>query len=162
MFSSKIITHDYTTKKYSVKNYNAFEEFGNHPHLNKYPIFTKNVATNSSALILSEPKHYGIHNGQGDISNTKNALSRISLMKMAQAFKFNITVAGRTDYTAGQVVEVKMPTFEPHTDPKNTEVYDKMFSGKYLVTALSHVIKTDRHETHMELMKDSLIINLDA
>jgi hypothetical protein len=162
MFASKIVTHDYVTKKYATKTYNAVEEFSKHPHLNKFPVFTSNVARNSGALILAEPKHYGIHNGHGDISNTKNALSRLSLTKMAQAFKFNITVAGRTDYTAGQVVEVKMPTFEPHTDPKNPDVYDKMFSGKYLITALSHVIKTDRHETHMELMKDSLIINLDA
>jgi hypothetical protein len=162
MFSSKIVTHDYVTKKYATSTYNAVEEFPKHPHLNKYPIFTQSVLRNSGALILAEPKHYGIHNGHGDISNTKNILSRLSLMKMAQAFKFNITVAGRTDYTAGQVVDVKMPTFEPHTDPKNSDVYDKMFSGKYLITALSHVIKTDRHETHMELMKDSLIINLDG
>jgi hypothetical protein len=162
MFASKIITHDYITKKYSTKTYSVVEEFPNHPHLNKYPVFTNNVARNSGALILAEPKHYGIHNGYGDISNTKNALSRLSLTKMAQAFRFNITVAGRTDYTAGQVVNVKMPTFEPHTDPNNPDVYDKMFSGNYLISALSHVIKTDRHETHMELIKDSLIFNLDA
>jgi len=162
MFASKIITHDYTTKKYSVKNYNAVDEFPKHPHLNKYPVFTQGVARNTSALILSEPKHYGIHNGHGDISNTKHALSRIGLMKMAEAFKFNITVAGRTDYTAGQVVEIKMPTFEPHTSGLDPNSIDKMFSGKYLITALNHVIKTDRHETHMELMKDSLIINLDG
>lgn len=161
MFASKIITHDYVTKKYSTKTYNAVEEFKKHPSLNPYPVFTESVSRNSGAMYLSEPKHYGIHNGQGDISNTKNALSRIGLMRLASAFKFNITVNGRTDYTVGQVVSVKMPTFEPHTDPNNPDVYDKMFSGKYLIGALNHVIKGDKHETHMELIKDSLIFNLD-
>lgn len=162
MYASKIITHDYVTKKYSTKTYNVVEEFKKQPSLNPFPIFTESVSRNSGALYLNEPKHYGIHNGHGDISNTKNMLSRIGLMKLSQAFKFNITVAGRTDYTVGQIVSVKMPTFEPHTDPNNPSVYDRMFSGKYMISALNHVIKTDKHETHMELIKDSLIVNLDG
>lgn len=162
MFASKLITHDYVTKKYSVKTYNAVDEFKKTPTLNPYPVFSESVARNSNALVMVEPKHYAIHNGFADITNTKNILNRISLLEMSRAFRFNITVAGRTDYTVGQVVNIKMPTFEPHTDPNNPDVFDKMFSGKYMIAALNHVIKTDRHECHMELVKDSLILNLDA
>jgi hypothetical protein len=138
------------------------DEFKKHPTLNPYPVFTQNVTRNSGAMVLSEPKHYGIHNGQGDISNTKYALERLSLSKMSEAFKINVTVAGRTDYTAGQVVDIRMPTFEPHKEINDPNNIDRMFSGKYMISAINHVIKTDRHETHMELVKDSLIFNLDA
>jgi len=37
------------------------------------------------------------------------------------------------------------------------EIKDKVFSGKYLITAINHIIKPDGHECRMELSKDSLI-----
>jgi hypothetical protein len=162
MFSSRLITHDYVTKKYSSVPYNLIEEFENQTTLNKFPVYSTTVARNSGAMVMTEAKHYGIHNGFGDISNTEFKLSRISLLKLSEAFKFNIRVAGRTDYTVGMKIAVTMPTFEPHTIPGDPNNVDKMFSGNYLVSAINHHITPSTHECHMELIKDSLIFNLDA
>jgi hypothetical protein len=162
MYSSRIVSHDYVTKKYSSRVYEVKKEFEKQPTLNEFPVYSSTVATSTGALHITEPKHYGIHNGYGDISNTRYALNRISMFKLGEAFKFNIRVAGRTDYTVGMKVNVTMPTFEPHKtvgDPNNV---DKMFSGNYLVYAINHHITPSSHECHMELVKDSLIFNLDG
>jgi hypothetical protein len=38
---------------------------------------------------------------------------------------------------------------------------DKIFSGTYLIAAINHYIDKEKHECHMELIKDSFIINLN-
>jgi hypothetical protein len=45
--------------------------------------------------------------------------------------------------------------------PNDSDVEDKMFSGNYIVSAINHVITRSKHECIMELVKESLIMNLD-
>ena len=47
---------------------------------------------------------------------------------------------------------------------KDTEedIIDKTFSGRYLIASLCHCLNREKHEIHMTLMKDSLIIDLSA
>ena len=162
MYGSRMTTHDMVTKKYSSTVYYAPKDWEKHPHLNDYPIWSKNLATSTSAVQIVEPKHYGIYNGYGDITNTKNNLSRISMMKQFEAFKLQIKVMGRTDYTVGMKVTIKLPSIEPAGENDSAQtIEDKMFSGTYLVAAINHNIRPDKHECYMELVKDSLIFDLN-
>ena len=86
---------------------------------------------------------------------------RISLMKQAEANKLEITVPGRTDYTVGQKVSVTLNKIEP-ISANDTDITDKMFSGYYLISAVNHYITRESHECNMELIKDSLQLNLDG
>jgi hypothetical protein len=163
MYGSRLTTHDMVTKKYSSTVFYAPKEFSKHPHLNPHPLWSDSVQSATSAVQIIEPKHYGIHNGHGDITNTKNLLSRLSMMKQFEAFKLQIKVAGRTDYTVGQKVSVDLPSLEPSSESDSADVVkDKMFSGNYLIAAINHNIKPDRHECYMELVKDSLIFDLNG
>ena len=163
MYAARLTTHDLVTKKYSSTVYYAPNDFEKHPHLNNFPLWSKNLQSSTAAVQVIEPKHYGIHNGHGDITNTKNLLSRISMMKQFEGFKLNIKVSGRTDYTVGQKVSVELPSLEPLGETDTQEVVkDKMFSGNYLIAAINHSIKPDKHECYMELVKDSLIFDLDG
>jgi hypothetical protein len=82
---------------------------------------------------------------------------------MAQANKIEITVPGRTDYTVGQVVGVKAFQKEPmNKEDSNEKQLDKLLSGAYIIGAINHTISKEKHECHMELIKDSLVIDLDG
>ena len=81
-------------------------------------------------------------------------------MKLAQANRLDITVMGRIDYTVGQKVSVTLNKIEP-ISKEDTDVVDKMFSGYYLISAINHYIDRDKHECNMELIKESLQLDLN-
>lgn len=162
--ASKLITHDYVTKKYSAKNFAAPLVWSAFPHLNRFPPFTQNVPFNTSGVQIMEAKHWGIFAGEGDITNTKAIQTRLSLLKLAESFKFEMEVPGRTDYTVGMKVNVLIPSTEPSGGAETPleQNVDKMFSGNYLISAINHSITRDSHTCVMELIKDSLVFNLDG
>jgi hypothetical protein len=162
MYASKMITHDFVSKKYAVKNYNLLSDYKNHQHLNEYPVASSRVPVAPNAMQLHEQKHFGVYTDYTDITNTKYAQQRISLMAQAEAFKLQIVVPGRTDYTVGMKVNVITYKTQPAAKRENTDdLIDKVHSGNYLIAAINHVITKERHECHMELIKDSMIIDLD-
>lgn len=162
MYASKLITHDFVSKKYSVKNYSLLKDFANHNHLNKFPVASQKVPVASNALQIHKQKHWGVYTEFSDITNTKYMQQRISLMRQAESFKLQIVVPGRTDYTVGMKVNVVMYKTQPASKEENVEdLIDKVHSGNYLIAAINHVIDREKHECHMELIKDSMIIDLD-
>lgn len=164
-YSSTIIAYDLTTKKYSKQYFSCFEDWGvdnKEYRLNMHPIASTNVwATNESAIFL-DSKSTGLFNNYGDVSNTKIIQKRISRLKQSEAFKIEIVVPGRTDYTVGMVVSVEVfksePVFESDTWADNI---DRVISGAYLITSINHVIDRNQYQCCMELCKDSLNINLE-
>ena len=84
-------------------------------------------------------------------------------MKMAEANKIEITVPGRCDYTVGQKVSVTLNKIEPTSSrDDDDETIDKMFSGFYIIAAINHYVDRNKHECHMELIKESLQFNLNG
>ena len=86
VYASKMVTHDFVSKKYSVKNYNLLTDFVNHNHLNKFPIASSRVPVAPNALQIHEQKHFGVYTNYNDISNTKYTQQRISLTGQAESF----------------------------------------------------------------------------
>lgn len=160
MLSSRMISYDLTKKVYTAKNYNMFSKFDKQNHLNPNAISSDRAIFRSNSLIINVPRYNGNFSGFGDVTNFKTAQEQISLMKMAEANKIQITVAGRSDYTIGQKVNVTLNKIEP-ISKNETDVTDKMFSGNYLISAINHYVNRERHECHMELIKDSLLLNLN-
>ena len=115
----------------------------------------------SNSALINLPRQSQVFGGFGDPSNYKTLQERLSLMKLTEGNKIQITVPGRTDYTVGQKVKVRLNKIEPVSD-KDTDTEDKMFSGFYIIAAVNHYINREMHECHMELIKDSLILNLDG
>ena len=160
MLSSKVISYDITRKKYNVKTYNMFQRFDKQKHLNPYPINSDKSIFRNNSMIINYPRTYGQFNGFGDTSNYSTIQERLSLMKLAQANRLDITVMGRMDYTVGQKVSVTLNKIEP-ISKEDTDVVDKMFSGYYLISAINHYIDRDKHECNMELIKESLQMDLN-
>ena len=78
------------------------------------------------------------------------AAARYNLFK---AIKLDITVAGNTALTAGNVIDVKIPSSqEEGSDVK----LDKRFSGKYIIAGLTHIYRKAGMTTKLYLVRDSI------
>lgn len=163
MFASKLLSWDLNRKVYNSKNYNIRDKYDKTNHLNPNSIFGNNVIFRSNSLILNYPRDNSNFSGYGDATNYRYAQERISLIKLAESSKIEISVPGRSDYTVGQKVAVTLNKVQPvSAEDDNQELVDKMFSGFYIISAINHYITTERHECHMELIKDSLQLKIDG
>jgi hypothetical protein len=111
-------------------------------------------------MVINYPKYYGVFNGFTDVSNAKTLQKRISRLQQADVTKLNVNVFGRTDYTVGMVVNVKLNRMEP-IGYSDGDIEDKVLSGNYIISAINHYINREKHECAMELTKDSFIIDLN-
>jgi hypothetical protein len=159
MYGSEMIAFDLLTKQYMHVQYQP--NFSETKHLNDHPLSSSNAISRPRATLIQDHRYYNNFDGFDDVTNSKSLQKRTSLMTQAEAFKLEIVVFGRTDYSVGQKVYVELP--------KNTQIkkedlnwQDKVYSGNYLIAAICHRITRTRHECIMELIKDSYGVNLDA
>ena len=166
MYGSRMISYDVTTMRYKNAKHSMYTDW-NDPnkeiHLNKYAPQSKKLLATTRSVIFNDVNQKGVFTGYGNVSNTDITQARVSRLMMAQANKIEIVVPGRTDYTVGQVVSVKAFQKEPmNKEDPNADQIDKLTSGVYLIGAINHTISKEKHECHMELIKDSLVIDLDG
>ena len=160
MLSSRQVSYDVTKKTYSAKNYNMFQRFEQQKHLNKYPINSDRSIFRAASRIITYPKNFGNFNGFGDVTNAKSNQERISLLKLVEANKINITVPGRCDYTVGQKIKLDLKRIEP-LSKKDGDTTDKMFSGNYIIAAINHYVDREKHECYMEIIKESSMMDMN-
>jgi hypothetical protein len=162
MFASKMTNHDLTTKKYVVKIFDMLEDFPKTKHLNEFSPVSDKAIRRAPATGFAYPKYYGNFNNFGDVTNARSIQRRMSLLQQAEATKIEIVVPGRTDYTVGQKIYMRLNKFNPiETSDISLDVLDNMFSGYYLISAINHFIDREKHQCHIELIKDSYIVDLD-
>lgn len=162
-YASKLITHDMTTKRYKTVHYDYLKKFssGKETRLNKFPITTNQVAARVGASVFCNETANAVFDGYGDVSNNRMLQDRISRLKQAESFKVHVKVNGRTDYTVGQVVKLNITPPKPtHAKDTPDDTVDNMYSGNYLIAAINHYIDKEKHECHMELIKDTIIFDL--
>lgn len=162
MFASKMINYDLVTKKYVAKNFDMLEDFPKEKHLNEFSPVSDKAIRRANSVIFAYPKYYGNFNNFGDVTNSRTIQKRMSLLQQAEATKIEIVVPGRTDYTVGQKISMRLHKFNPieGTDTQR-DMLDNMFSGYYIISAINHFIDREKHQCHMELIKDTLIVDLN-
>ena len=162
MFASQQLSYDMLTKQYKVRNYDMLDDWSNHVHLNEYPPVSSNNIVRPSQLLMNSKNYYANFNGYTDTTNNSFSQKRLSLLKQMESTKINITVPGRTDYTVGDKVKVLLNKFNPIKKADlDTDITDNIFSGYYLISSINHQIDRERHECYMELIKDSVLVDLD-
>jgi hypothetical protein len=160
MLASRQVSYDVIKKTYTAKNYNMFQRFDQQKHLNKYAINSDRAIFRSNSRIINFPKMYSNFNGFGDVTNAKSNQERISTLKLAESNKLNITVPGRCDYTVGQKINLDLKRIEP-LSKTDSDTTDKMFSGNYIIAAINHYVDREKHECHMEVIKESSIMDMN-
>lgn len=163
-YASTLYAHDLVSKRFIKKEFNYLDDFNKENHLNKYPLSAKAMTGffKPEAFIMTNEQEFGIFSNYGDVSNTQSMQKRLAMINQAEGFKVTIVVPGRTDYTVGQKVTLKIVQPQPIGEKDTYEnEEDKIFSGNYLIAAINHSISRERHECTMELVKDSWLKNVD-
>lgn len=161
-YSSTLITHDITTKNYSVHPFDMLTDYTKDKRLNKYPLITKTLKHTPVSAMATIHKANAVMTGNNDVSNSKYFQRRRSLLQLAESCKIEITVLGRTDYTVGQKIKLSLNQNKPIEKTDTEKDYkDKMFSGYYIISSIRHNIGTSLHECTFELIKDSFDIDLN-
>jgi len=162
MYANKMTNYDLTTKKYVVKIFDMLSDFSKQKHLNEFPVASDKVIRRANTMGFTYPKYHGNFNNFGDVTNSKSIQKRISLLQQAEATKIQIVVPGRTDYTVGQKIKMNLNKFNPIDKGPNTkDTVDNMFSGYYIISGINHFIDREKHQCHIELIKDSFIVDLN-
>lgn len=162
MYGSQLITYDITTKRYSHVGFKPTFTNEKDKHLNKFSLHSSNLIFQGSSRIFNEPGYFNNFEGYQDVTNIQFMQRREVLISSAEASKLEITVPGRSRYTAGQKVAVQIP-IKGSISSKDTpeDSLDKLLSGNYLISSISHRISREKHECTMQLIKDSFIQDLD-
>jgi hypothetical protein len=81
-------------------------------------------------------------------------LQRNAYFSGLHGFQLKVSIPGNMNLRVGQIVTLNLPAA---TVPKeNTKPSDKLYSGKYLITAIQHKIDRNKYVCILELSKDSV------
>lgn len=157
---SRLVSHDILTKRYSVQDYSIKKDPNKFVLLNKSLPYSKYSMANSAATMIYRPKYYNNFDGHADTTDSKIIQKRLSFFKNLEKHKLELEVIGRSDYTVGQVISLELPKVAQITkdDPEHR---DLMLSGNYLVTAITHYINRAKHVCKMEIVKNSVLFDLE-
>jgi hypothetical protein len=164
-YGSQMLFMDIAKKEYYNLKYTLFKDWGKEgveTRLNKFPVASNQIFTTFRASMYNDTIENTLFTDYEEVSDVRIRQKRVSRLKQAEAYKINIVVPGRTDYTVGQVANVKSYKAEPiKGSDKDEDILDNIISGNYLIATINHVIDREKHECHIQLIKDSLIVNLD-
>ena len=152
---SKLYSVDPTTKKirwntFSLNNWAADG--------NKQKLYSREVIEASNPVIMSKNRGYGTF-GLRESSNYQTTQHRVGYMRLLQASKIEIDCYGRTDYTVGKRVTLELNQLKSIVKTDNyNDILDKLYSGAYIVTAVSHQINRESHKCTLELCKESTLL----
>ena len=162
MYGSRMQFYDLTTKQYVDRPYGAVDDFKKEKHLNPYSLISKTHISRPNAMMLLDMKYYNNFNKYSDVTNVDTVQKRLSLLAAIDANKIQLVVPGRTDYSAGQVISLRVMKNQQLTPMDDPETYlDMMYSGKYIISSINHSINRKKHVCNIELVKESLIKDLD-
>jgi hypothetical protein len=164
--ANRLIYLDIYNKKFDLVDYQHadYSRFNTDKNGNSFfdaTLFRKNTIRNPSSNIKFYPKNEKLFDEfeESNINERMDEIhgNRLSSMLEVTNLKLNILVPGRTDIEAGMVLDF----LYPHTTTRGESdvalgLYDTLYSGKYLITAIHHRINKLEHMMSMEIVKRRL------
>lgn len=158
--------NDYYAKAKSINNYALTNNYKNRLKKTLYdaPPADLNHGTLRMVTSNSQQKKQPFIAGKPstvaeDVYIEKYMPNRVAQIALANYVKIKITIAGDPAVTVGRIVdfEIYKPSPSDYTTTKDMpdRVRDPMLSGKYLVSAVRHIVRNNSYITVLELCKDS-------
>ena len=171
--ANRLIVLDVYNKVYERIDYDHVKDYSKNYHTSgkgesAVPIFTSDSPRNFSSKTSFYPKNPRLFQTSEDDyfkDNVSEKMSdihgnRLSSLIGLTNIKLNITVPGRTDIEAGNLLYFKYPALGPTSAEDSTkEKIDKNYSGYYLITSIHHRVTSQEHVMIMEIVKDSLKVD---
>lgn len=143
--------YNYNTKVFNIKKRLADEEYES-----KITVYPFELDRTSSTLIQgSDPRTFS------DIDKTHEyILQRKSIFNNLMQRVIRINMPGNFRFLAGKTVFLNFPHFyNERNKDEAQEVGDQSLAGKYIITAVRHIIRQDKHDTIIDVATDSSMIN---
>lgn len=183
-FNNRLMTIDPLTRKVKVTDFNYDDYFRKSVKLNQKDVMTNNgnpvyrdrfdKAVFESAgkdkevgklqLCVSNAEQYknsylkdGADELQKDFLIEKSFSHRNSQLQLSSYIRVKIVVPGNSDIVVGSTVNVKVFETKAIVSKNSRKREDTYLSGKYLVTAVRHIINSTRYTCVVELAKESNI-----
>jgi len=154
-FAGTLITQDSTLKTYQEFPYDHYNQYKDFKHLENNPSYSSRQAREVAMKNVVRTKVYKLHDDTTDPLYEKWMLQRNSLLLEATKFHLEIEVPGRTDIEVGMLINFLYPKAIDKNDVQSNNVLDPFISGLYLITAIRHSFKLNKHTMYLEIMKDS-------
>jgi len=108
----------------------------------------KMISDYSDARVMLTSNTAKIHNTNSDSGNRSNEYTgkRQSANTIINSVQMNMTVPGNTHLNIGHMIKVNVPRSGSKKDDTLTSQNDKMFSGRWLITAIRHNFDMARNE----------------
>ena len=178
-YASKFYGFDPLTKKFKYTEIKHDQYYANNPLVkkaNKFPFNTKiynnkkmtadmmfdskitiypfeEVRQNSQYIKEKDPEQLQY------LDRTNNyILQRKMIFYNLMQRVVRVTMPGNFRFITGDCVDLNVPHFYNERG-EESEVGDPSLSGKYVITAVRHIIKSDRHETILEVATDSSLMD---
>jgi hypothetical protein len=153
MIKTKMYSHDLVTKKLNIKNYEMIQDSG--PRLNVNRPYRDEILKTVDPVLMVMTQHFNSHD-KADSTDYNIKQKRIVRLRQMYSQTIEIDVFGRTDYTVGKKVELFINRLIPVGKQDEEEEYtDKIYSGIYIITAITHKINNEQHLCVLELSKNS-------
>jgi hypothetical protein len=153
--ATKLYSNDPVTKKIRYGTYNSTETPS---ALNPNHLYPENIVSVLNPLIGSINRTYGMFVNR-EYSNYARVQKRTSVLRSIQSSKVEIDVYGQTHYTVGRKVNLNMNQLrEILKVDTEAGLVDKLYSGNYIITAISHQIGREGYKATLELSKESTIL----
>lgn len=158
-YASNVSIYDITAKSFSnvAFDYTTDAQASNPEHIsNQYKL------NNSQISNLSNSKHHVLsHNSQAfenSLNNfgtiePKSTLIRKSYLGRMSLSTIHIVIDPLTDIECGDCVTLRIQQNVPQL---GKIVEDKVSSGKYMISAISHIIKGGKYRMSVELIRDGI------
>ena len=182
-YSNRLIHIDTITRKKGTQDFNYEKYFNPSSSLNNTQVLEGNASTYVdrfgkklsempdgvsggfipavSRVMVSNSernKEEYINDKNGVVANDffiqKYLPNRIAQLSLLNYVKIKIIVPGNSDILAGTTLNINILSSD-YDSQTNLRKQDEYLSGKYLVTAVRHIINPSRYTTVVELAKDS-------
>ena len=90
-----------------------------------------------------------------DIAIETYVPNRTAQISLANYTVLKIKIPGDTGITVGRTINFNLLTLKPTGEKTPRKNLDELYSGKYLVTAIRHIIQPTAFQTVLEIAKDS-------
>ena len=163
MLSNKLISIDPFKKSYTTTNFNVNSNGATNigslknrlgkTQAQSYDSVVKVAISNSNQKQIPYIKENEGSVAQ-DIFIEKYLPSRTSQINLANYITVKMTVPGNPSLTVGRTINFNLLT-QRNTESNNQKDLDAYYSGKYLITAMRHVIKAEgKYLTILEIVKE--------
>lgn len=175
MFSSKLLAFDILRQKVTEQNFDYNTLFNSAKHVeqraapfhNQYKDRTGNMITENHSSVVKLYPTTKDHNTDSSITRYQPGikpnlvenwlLSRISQLSQLNYFKLKLVVPGNMYVTVGDIIEFDIPLTTIRVPGEET--YNPYHSGRYLITAVRHIITIKGYEMVIEATRDCVSFN---